>query len=364
MKSFKHWGLKRRQLPDHNYNALWLGDTLKTIRFGEGHAKELPYTCKEFFDIAVNNRCNLLCKFCYTNATGNGQDYKNPGELWKKYIKYIEEKYKPDDVRSIKNLPEDDVLDVLIPGKVRASEKFSSNTKVTYTYKPFQIAIGSTGEPTIHPEFCNFLETVYSTNVVPNYTTNGVLLSFAHDVYDHTWKTQGLTEAEIHDNVAKAHQLLEYTKKYVGGVAVSYGNKNARPFAEDAVKSLLLYGDTNINIHHLIGCNEDVDELIKLAKEYGSDIKYHVLLPLMKHGRSTEGMKPETFDYLEDQILKNDIKNVAFGANFSPFLENAKIKTWNYPPESLSANMLLKEDKVIITPSSFNLSPVETIELP
>jgi hypothetical protein len=69
MKKFKHWGLKRRQLPDHNYNALWLGDTLKTIRFGEGHAKDLPYTCKEFFDIAVNNRCNLLCPFCLVPDT-------------------------------------------------------------------------------------------------------------------------------------------------------------------------------------------------------------------------------------------------------------------------------------------------------
>ncbi len=363
MKSFKEWGLKRRILKDHNYNALWIGSSLKTVRFGEGHAADLPYFNKEFYDIAVNNKCNknAMCPFCYTNASSTGEDYMSPGLTWKKYVeaKYWEKVY------DLMNLPEDDVLDEIIKKDLRSKlveANPKNNFKVTYTNKPFQIAIGSTGEPTIHPEFCSFLKAVYDTNVVPNYTTNGIILSYAHDVYDNTWKTKNLTDDEIRTNIYKAHELLDYTKKYVGGVAVSYGNKLIRPFAEHAIVSLLLYGNTNINIHHLIGTNEDVDEMIKLAKEYGDDIKYHVLLPLMAHGRSKEGMKPETFDYLEDQILKNNIKNVAFGANFSPFLENAKIKTYNYPPESLSANMILKTDNVIITPSSFNLSPVDEIK--
>lgn len=359
MKSFKHFGIKRRVMPDHNYNALWLGDTLKTIRFGEGHAKDLPYLCKEFYDVAINCKCNLLCNFCYTNATSNGSDYPNPGELFRKFIN----KFGKDTIYTLSNLPKDEVLDVLIPEKYRKKlVEEGNNIAVTYTTKPFQIAIGSTGEPTIHPEFCNFLKSVYKENIVPNYTTNGVVLSYASKIDGKEWKTRGKTEAEVHENIERAHEILEYTRKYVGGVAVSYGNPVARPFAEDAVKALLEYGDCHINIHHIIGGNSDVDELIKLAKDYGDDIKYHVLLPLMAHGRSAKGMEPETFDYLEEQILKNDIKNIAFGANFSPYLEKAKIKTWNYPPESLSANMILKGDKVEITPSSFNLSPVETIE--
>ena len=304
---------------------------------------------------------NILVHNCYTNAKGSGSDYKNPGILWTKYIN----KFCEDKVYDLSNLDtiEDEVLDVLIPKEKRAMLiERGSKTKVTYTTKPFQIAIGSTGEPTIHPEFCSFLKAVYDTNVVPNYTTNGILLAYAHDVYANTWKTRGKTDAEIHEYVQRSHELLDYTKKYVGGVAVSYGNKLIRLFAEEAIKSLLLYGDCHINIHHLIGTNEDVDELVKIAKDFGDDIKYHVLLPLMAHGRSKESMKPETFDYLEEQIIKNSINNVAFGANFSPYLDKSKIKTWNYPPESLSANMLLKEDKVIITPSSFNLTPVETIE--
>lgn len=50
-----------------------------------------------------------------------------------------------------------------------------SKDEITYTNKPFQIAIGSTGEPTMHPDFCEFLETVFNTGVVPNYTTNGLI---------------------------------------------------------------------------------------------------------------------------------------------------------------------------------------------
>lgn len=53
----------------------------------------------------------------------------------------------------------------------------------------------STGEPTIHPQFCEFLETVYNSGVVPNYTTNGITLA----------KGDEYTE-----------KLLDSTKKYVG----------------------------------------------------------------------------------------------------------------------------------------------------
>lgn len=69
MKSFKHFGIKRRIMPEYNYNALWLGKSLKTIRFGEGHAKDLPYLEKEFYDIGVNNRCNAVCPFCLVPDT-------------------------------------------------------------------------------------------------------------------------------------------------------------------------------------------------------------------------------------------------------------------------------------------------------
>jgi 4-hydroxy-tetrahydrodipicolinate synthase len=62
-----------------------------------------------------------------------------------------------------------------------------------------------------------------------------------------------------------------------------------------------------------------------------------------------------------DEIIKNNINNVAFGANFYPYLEKSKLPVSVYPQEAYSKNIILN-NKVIITPSSFNLTPIEEIE--
>ena len=142
MKDFKNFGLKRRVFPECNYNAIWYD--LKTIRLGEGKASALPPTESEFYDVGINTKCNAECPFCYVSASGKGINYPNICETWKKWMDTFWEK---------------------------------QEHKVLVTNKPFQIAIGSTGEPTIHPEFCDFLKTVYESGVVPNYTTNGIVLA-------------------------------------------------------------------------------------------------------------------------------------------------------------------------------------------
>ncbi len=81
----------------------------------------------------------------------------------------------------------------------------------------------------------------------------------------------------------------------------------------------------------------------------------------MPSGRSKEGIKEGVFEYLEDQIQANDIKNVAFGAHFVKYLKNSRIKTWLYEPESFSKNVILQKDEIRITPSSFNLNPIKII---
>lgn len=197
--------------------------------------------------------------------------------------------------------------------------------------------------------FCEFLETVYNTNVVPNYTTNGVILA--------SWNKSDSMYYEL------ANKILTYTKKFVGGVAISFGNKSLRKFAKDAVNGLIEKGDVNINLHHIISTKESVDEFVEIWKEYGDEIAYHVLLPLMPSGRSTKGIEEGVFEYLEEKIEENDMKNVAFGAHFIKYLENSKIKTWLYPAESLSKNIILTKDKVQITPSSFDMNPIKIIEL-
>lgn len=120
-------------------------------------------------------------------------------------------------------------------------------------------------------------------------------------------------------------------------------------------------------IEHLNSNWDKVRHNINLVlAEEGDDavsIYYHVLLPLMPSGRSNKGIEPGVFEYLEDVIQEHDIKNAAFGAHFVEYLKTSKIKTHLYPPESLSKNVILTKDKVQITPSSFNLNPIMTINL-
>lgn len=307
MKDWTRWGIKIRRFPEFNYNAIW--GNLKTIRIGTGVAKELPPNMAEFYDLGINTLCNAECDFCYVSANKFGINYPNICETWAKWM----------------NTYTDTV----------------SNSNTIETTKPFQIAIGSTGEPTIHPDFCRFLETVYSTGVVPNYTTNGLTLS------DSRYNSK----------------LLEYTKQYVGGVAVSLGNVDLYLKANRAITNLILSGDTNVNIHHIISNKASVDRFYDVYLRYGKEIYYHVLLPLMPSGRSKKCIEPDTFEYLEEVIQKHDIKNAAFGAHFVEYLKTSSIKTYLYPPESLSKNVILTKDKVQITPSSFNLNPIMTIDV-
>lgn len=307
MKDFEVFGVKKRVFPDCNYNAIWCN--LKTVRLGEGVASELPCDQSEFYDVGINTKCNAECPFCYVSASGQGINYPNICETWKKWMDTFWEK---------------------------------QGNFILFTNKPFQIAIGSTGEPTIHPEFCRFLKTVYETGVVPNYTTNGISIA-------------------KNDEISK--NILEATRRYVGGVAVSFGNKSIRNYARTAVYKLITLGDTNVNIHHIISDKESVDEFVAEWARYGDDILYHVLLPLMPSGRSSEGVTDGTFEYLEEVIEKNNIKNVAFGAHFINNLRNSKIKTWLYDEQSFSKNVILTPDKVQITPSSFDLDPIKVIDL-
>ena len=314
MKNFKHFGVKRRFFPENNYNAFWYN--LKTTRFGEGVASELEPDKAEFYDVGIGTQCNAGCDFCYVSAGDNGVCYDDICQTWEKWMALYYER---------------------------------NNNGIIETNKPFQIAIGSSGEPTVHPDFCDFIETVYNTNVVPNYTSNGIILSY--------WDKPGTRYYLL------ANKILEYTKKYVGGVAISFGNKSLSRFAKDAVNGLIEKGDTNINIHHIISTKESVDEFVEIWESYGDEIAYHVLLPLMPSGRSTKGIEDGVFEYLEDKIQELEIKNVAFGAHFIKFLEKSKIKTWLYPAESLSKNVILTKDKVQITPSSFDMNPIMEINL-
>lgn len=311
-------GYKIRKLPKFNYSAMW--HNLVTTRFDLGDVIELPPEYSEFYDVSIGNKCTTgKCNFCYVSSNPNGNYYDDICETWKKWMNTF-------------------------------YEKFDGTGNNSLSLKPFQIAIGSEGEPCEAPLFCDFLKTVYETNVVPNYTTNGVILA--------SWNKP----ESIYYN--KANNILVATNKYCGGVAVSYGNKLLREYADEAIEGLLEKGNCHVMIHHIISDMKSVDEFVDCWRKYGHKIRNHVLLPLMPSGRSTKGIEEGVFEYLEDTIKKNDIKNIAFGAHFIKYLEKSnKIKTWLYPAESYSKNVILTKNKVQITPSSFNLKPIKIIDL-
>lgn len=302
MKDFKHWGIKVRQYPEYNYHAVWCN--LKTLRLGTGVAKELPPTHSEFYDVSLGTKCNLECPFCYTNAKCSGRFYT---DITKK-----------------------------------AKLFFGSMEK---NQKPFQIAIGSEGEPTIHPDFLKFIETIYDMGIVPNYTTNGISIANLHLSRD--------TEL-----MQRALDILYYTEKYCGGVAVSANTWNS--VIDEAWRKavdILIHRDINVNIHYIIKDKQSVKDFIKIYDKYKNDVAYFVLLPLMNSGRSTEKCSEDALEYLLQWDL--DMNKIAFGAHFYDSLikHKDKVKCWLYPPESLSKNLIL-DDTIKITASSFHTEPL------
>ena len=118
-------------------------------------------------------------------------------------------------------------------------------------------------------------------------------------------------------------------------------------------------------IHHIIGGENSVEDFIQTAKDYGDQVHYHVLLPLMAAGRSQDAMKEEEFLKLAEEVKKEGIQNIALGANFSPWLEKypESFDVYEYPKEIYSKNILLDSGTVTITPSSFNLTPITRIKV-
>lgn len=294
MKDFRHWGLKKKEYSDLNYRSIWYN--LQTIRLGSGPSKPLPPEKSEFYDISLGTKCNVGCEFCYAKASKSGTLYSDVCKKAKMFFG---------------DMNEED--------------------------KPYQIAVGSGGEPTLHPEFCDFLETIYNLGIVPNYTTNGLTLYL---------------------KTSESEKILRYTEKYCGGVAVS-ANTFTEPIWRRAVDKLEKI-DIYLNLHLIISDISSVDRFIKLYEEFKERVHTFVLLPLMKLGRSCESMDSKAFDYLVQEWPRvSDKSKVAFGAHFYDYLkEQSMIKTYLYSPESFSKNLILSDDCIKITPSSFDINTI------
>ena len=295
----KVWGFKSRKNPEYGYMSVW--NDLVTVRIKAD--QPLHPTEAEFYDVSLGHQCNMSCPFCYTNAGPQGKPYENV-------------------VRKIEML---------------MNRLWNDSNK-----RPYQVAIGSEGEPTIHPEFLDVLRVFYEHGVVPNYTTNGRIFS------DPDWST------------VKA--LLNTTNEYCGGVAVSANPTNM--YWEHAFDQLTTWTSARVNLHLICFDVESVEYIRRQMEKYDGKAWTFVILPLIANGRSSLCMTNEAYIELTKVIRNQQLHGktqVAVGARMHPWLTDPKLPYIPHisvhDPEKFSKNLIL-DDPVRITPSSFDTKTI------
>jgi radical SAM protein with 4Fe4S-binding SPASM domain len=168
--------MKIRFLKGDNYIQLFNfsnGQALMLEKDAFVYRKEGPL----LLDVSITNRCERQCDFCYRKSQSRGYD-----------------------------MPIEDYAFLLSQAKQCGVQ---------------QIAIGG-GEPTLHPNFIDFLEQTVESGIIPNYSTNADYLS---------------------------DEVLIATKKHCGAMAVSiYGNiENYK----DAIERISNFGIV-VNLHMIL----------------------------------------------------------------------------------------------------------------
>lgn len=284
--------IKTRIFSEHNYKGIHMNG--KTIRIALDPKKpitELLYP--EFYDIAVTKKCFGNCSYCYQDSTPTNIEPKNI-------------------IKKVRNF-------------------FKSFTQ---NQLPFQIAYGG-GEVFTHKDFLKLLKiTKEEFDIVPNYTTNGMWIDFSEE---------------------KQKEIIDITKTYCGGVAVST-HPHLEQYWRKAVE-LYLENDIFTNLHVIISDKKSIDDFMEIYNEYTGKVKYFVLLPLSSQGRCKEAHID--WDYVV-KALPKDCHDIAFGANFYPYLLTSRnrFNVSLYSPESMSGYLDLTDMRVY--KSSFS-SEIKTI---
>ena len=237
-------------------------------------------------DVIVSN-----CHYCYTSATKNGTNFEN-------------------------------IVDkALNVWGVREEND-----------RPFQIAIGGAGESTIHPQWVDFVKTVNSLGIVPNYTTNAMHLS---------------------------DEVLVATEKYCGGVAISYHPHIKNIFHEGIKKMSTI--KTRLNTHIIIGDAQSLIDAKEIYELYKDQIEYFVMLPYQAAGRGkvieTEAVWKELFVWINSLPVARK-NQFAFGALFYPYLMENKVdlEINIYEPEIYSGYRMFDDSYQDLRKSSYDLT--------
>jgi len=161
----------------------------------------------------------------------------------------------------------------------------------------FQIAIGG-GEPTEHPDFIDIIKLTKKSGVVPNYTTNGEIVS---------------------------DKIIRVTAQYCGAIAVSVTQKDI--IGKKGLIDKFNKMGVKTNLHFLLSSRSIVDAIKILRGKYDGILKpvnAVVFLTYKPLGRATskENLKPDT--NLEEflSLVNSPKTNVNFGfdACFVPLL--------------------------------------------
>jgi sulfatase maturation enzyme AslB (radical SAM superfamily) len=275
--------LKLRSEPAANYRATFING--KTLRFQIDPTQpitELEYP--EFYDLSFGDKCATgKCSYCYASGNPKGRHYAN------------------------------------IVAKLK--QVFSG---MSPEQRPFQVAIGGQQESLEHPEFWEAVIALKSLNIVPNYTTNGVLFDQA---------------------------AAELTKEHCGGLAIT-----AHPHLERAWRQAIAVAINNklkVNIHYIVSDSASVEKLKGLYLELAEKVDYFVLLPYMNVGFAAKQPRRIAYQELAQWINSLTKPNIAFGAHFYEFIQaNPQWPIDSYPPEILSKYLVL-DDPITLHTSSF-----------
>ena len=273
-----------------NYKAIFFEG--KTIR--QRIDPTIPIKAPKFTeieDVAINSKCLANCDYCYVSALSTGNNFDN-------------------------------IVD----------KAYDSWGKIDQNSRPFQIAIGGAGEPTMHPQFIDFIKAVRSLNIVPNYTTNGM---------------------HLNDDILKA------TEEYCGGVALSY-NPHIKKVFHIAMEKLEKI-KTKLNIHIIVGTEQSIIDTKDLYNRYKNKIEYFVILPYQASGRGkaieTELVWKELFNFISS-LPKEHQSKFAFGALFYEWLlkNNINLEIDIYEPEIYSGYRIMDDSYKMIRISSYNIN--------
>lgn len=281
--------MRTRKLPESNYSSVYInGRTLRIPLNVNEPITELAWP--EFYDIGINSKCFGRCSYCYTSAIANGVNWEG-------------------------------VVD-------RIHEFFG---KMTLNQRPYQVALGGSGEPTMHPDFVDVLKAFHDLEITPNYTTNGMHMT---------------------------DDVIEATKKYSGGVALTLHRHLERHWRK-AIETLLEHS-VRTNVHIVISDRESIDFAKEMYNQYHGRIDYFVMLPYMNVGFGANDPQQIDFDYFDEWLATlEDPTDIAFGSNFYHWLKKTtSVKVCLYPPEIMSKYLIMDEQMKLYN-NSFEMREVE-----